>query len=313
MNNQPAHKPALISVAVCTRGRGDSVARTVSSLLKCTHPCFEVIVVDQNEGDVTADALAPMLADPRLRYVRSATVGKGIAANIALAEARGEVVALTDDDCEVPPNWLQEMQAIFTENPKVAVAYCNVVATEFDSDVGFIPGYERSDEKVVKSLLDKCTARGIGAGMAVRRSTVLAMGGFDSFLGPGGRFHACVDGDLTVRALLLGYQVYETARVHVSHFGFRSFQEGRSLSWRYAFGTGAAYSKPLKSGYWRFSVVIAYELLIAALPLLRDAVRLRRPRGAMRVIGFLQGFAAGLRTPVDRRTLRFLETGRRPA
>jgi hypothetical protein len=106
----------------------------------------------------------------------------------------------------------------------------------------------------------------------------------------------------------MGYQVYETSQTQVLHDGFRKHEEGRQLSWRYAFGIGASYSKPFRAGHWRFSVVLAYELLLAARPLVMDALRLKRPRGFMRILGLVQGFARGLITPVDRRTLRFVDT-----
>ena len=43
----------------------------------------------------------------------------------------------------------------------------------------------------------------------------------------------------------------------------------------------------------------------ALLPPLFDLLRLRRPRGMARIAGFAEGFFAGLRTPVDRKTLLF--------
>ena len=40
-------------------------------------------------------------------------------------------------------------------------------------------------------------------------------------------------------------------------------------------------------------------------PPIHDVLRLRRPSGLSRIGGFLRGFAAGLRTPMDRKTLLF--------
>jgi len=106
----------------------------------------------------------------------------------------------------------------------------------------------------------KNQARGIGAGMAARRAEAVTLGGFDEMLGPGAPFPACEDGDLAVRALLAGFQVYETAKTSVTHFGFRTWAEGRELSRRDWLGIGAAYVKPLKCGRWAFVSVPAHEL-----------------------------------------------------
>lgn len=296
-----------MTALVCTRNRGERVVCTVRSILACAYPCFELIVVDQSTNDETAQALAPYLSDIRLRYVRSETKGLGRARNIGLNLAMSDIVACTDDDCVVPADWLDKMSHVFVENPQVAVAFCNVTAGPHDPKQGFIPSYHRVEDQLLKQIGEKCTARGIGAGIALRRSLVLNLGGFDEMLGAGAEFPSCEDGDMAVRALLKGYQVYETASVAVLHYGFRTYAEGKQLSQRDWLGIGAAYAKPLKMGYWRFAVVPAYELFIVAVaPILRDILHLRRPSGLTRVILFIRGLCAGWNTPVDPETLRFL-------
>jgi glycosyltransferase involved in cell wall biosynthesis len=66
---------------------------------------FELLVIDQSDGPESEHALAALRADPRLRYVRSRARGKGAALNEGLQLARGDFIALTDDDCEAPPDW----------------------------------------------------------------------------------------------------------------------------------------------------------------------------------------------------------------
>lgn len=298
--------PDLVTAVVCTRNRGDSIVLALESILANTYPRFELIVVDQSTDDRTAAATAPFLADTRLRYLRSDTKGLGAARNIGLAEARSAVVVFTDDDCEVPADWIEHMAAIFRRHARVVVAFCSVAAGPHDASKGFIPNYRCRGNHRITSILEKCRARGIGAGFAVRRAPVQAMGGFDRLLGAGSRFPSCEDWDIAVRALLFGHEVYETDAVAVIHHGFRTYAEGRALSRRDWGAIGAAFAKPLKCGHWRFVVVPVYELLFHAIgPLLRDAIHLRRPRGPARTVYFLGGFAQGWRTPVDEGTLLF--------
>ena len=82
---------------------------TVASILANTHPNFELVVVDQSKDNETLEALKPFGADPRLRYVKITTVGKGNALNAGLKETKGSVIAITDDDCTVPPKWLENL------------------------------------------------------------------------------------------------------------------------------------------------------------------------------------------------------------
>ena len=114
---------------------------TVLSILANTHPNFELVVVDQSKDNETLEALKPFGADPRLRYVKIATVGKGNALNAGLTETKGSVIAITDDDCTVPPEWLEKFASIFATHPKVAVAFCCVGAGERHRTAGSIPDF----------------------------------------------------------------------------------------------------------------------------------------------------------------------------
>jgi len=153
-----------------------------------------------------------------------------------------------------------------------------------------------------------CSGRGLGAGMALRREVALELGGFDEALGPGARFLAAEDMDFAVRALLRGFHVYDTGDRPILHHGFRSFAQGREHARRDFIGLGAACAKPLRARRWNAMVLPAWEFSAHALwPPLADLLHLRRPRGLARISGFVQGFADGLRTPVDPQTVVFVK------
>jgi glycosyltransferase involved in cell wall biosynthesis len=307
-----SHVPA-VSAVVCTRNRGASVVATVESILASDCADFEVLVVDQSSDESTQQALAQFTGDHRQRVVHSRTQGLGRARNIGLDAAAGDICCFTDDDCTVPPEWLRVMADVFRREPSVAVAFCNVNAGPYNPEMGFVPVYHRDEDRLFTRIREKAQARGIGAGLAVRKSLVQAMGGFDEMLGAGGVFPSCEDGDIAARALLMGHAVYECADTAVTHFGFRTWEQGRYLSKRDWEGVGAAYIKPLKCGRWAFLPVIAHEVWTwALLPPLRNLLRLRKPEGLSRAVYFMRGAALGLRTPVDKKTMRFAPNGRRP-
>ncbi len=278
-----------ISAVVCTRNRGSRVASTVESILACDHPSFELVVIDQSTDDDSRDALAEFAGDARLRYVRSDSIGLGRARNEGLSTAHAELIAFTDDDVTVPTNWLAVMEDVFAQNPRVTVAFCNVVAAAHDATAGFVPVYQRRGSAEITTLRGKCRARGIGAGLAVRRLAMIEIGGFDPQLGAGGRFSSCEDGDAAVRALLAGHSVFETDATEVVHDGFRTWEEGRQLTERDWYGIGAAYSKPIRVGQVRGLVVVLYEgIWRALLHPLAQVFRLRRPTGLKRGIALLE-------------------------
>lgn len=295
-----------VTAVICTRNRGGSVVRAAASVLANDHPSFRLIVLDQSSDDRTEQAMQPLLSDARLHFVRSRTVGVSRARNDGLALCDTEVVCFTDDDCEVTPNWLREMQRIFATYPRVIATFCSVLEGPHNRAEGFIPAYECSGTRVIDQRRGKSTARGMGAGLALRRVEMLELGGFDEELGPGARFPSCEDGDIIVRVLLRGYQVCETDNTHVIHHGIRTWREGKELSKRDWVGIGAACAKPLRAGEWAFVPSAMYELLVKGMgPPLSDLLHGRVPRGTARGFHFLNGFVRGMLTPVDRQHLVF--------
>lgn len=292
------------STLVCTRNRGENILPTVKSILQNDYPHFELIVVDQSTNDRTVQALSDNINHPSVHYIRSDTIGKSRALNLGLKQAKGEFVLITDDDCIVPADWIKCLVEIFKTHSDVAITFCNVTAAPHDKSKGFIPDYERKHDYMASSIRDKNKVRGIGAGLAIRREVIQSIGGFDEQLGPGSEFGDCEDGDLAVRVLLKGWSIYETSRVSVIHYGFRTWEEGKKLTIRNWTGIGGAYVKPLKIGCWRMLPVITYEaIVIAILRPLRNLIRFQRPKGLKQIIYFCRGFSKGFVKKIDKHLL----------
>ena len=296
----------MVSALVSTRNRPESLLRTVRSLLRTEDGSFHLIVMDQSEGRASEQVLNEFGADPRLIYRRSRTRGKGAALNEGLRLAAGEIVVCTDDDCEAPPGWVGNMARVMESQPSAAIVFCNVTAPGHDRTAGYVPAYERQSDRRLSSLAEARHGIGLGAGMALRREAILSLGGFDETLGPGSRFGSGDDWDLSVRTLLARWHVYHTAHVSILHHGFRTLAEGRAHALRDWVAIGALCAKPIRAGHLSALMLALWLFSVQALwPPIHDLLRLRRPSGLSRIGGFLRGFAAGLRTPMDRKTLLF--------
>jgi glycosyltransferase involved in cell wall biosynthesis len=290
-----------ITAVVCTRDRGERAVLAIQTILDNTHPSFELFLIDQSTTRETEQAVARFLSDHRFQYVHTATHGLGRARNIGLQLAHSDIVAFTDDDCSVPPHWLEVISATFARHPHVTVIFSNVEPGPHDATAGFIPAYNRSKNQLIGTFRDKCRARGIGASMAVRRVPILTIGGFDNELGVGSLFPSCEDADIAIRAIAMGQWVYETSEVAVIHYGYRTWKEGKDLAKRDWVGIGAAYVKPLKAGHWKALILVLYEVFVPCLlEPLSALLRLRPPRGLGRLVSFFRGFTGGLRQPIDR-------------
>ncbi len=76
-----------------------------------TEYTYEVLVVNDGSTDSTAD----VALRPGVRLINLDTnQGHGHALNVGLANAKGRFVAMMDDDCVPPREWLQQLGLAWT-------------------------------------------------------------------------------------------------------------------------------------------------------------------------------------------------------
>lgn len=306
-----------IGVVLATRDRGALPAAALRSIHVAGDPPSEVVVIDQSRDDRTAAALAPFLDDPRVTLIRSRSVGLSRARNEGIAACRSELLAMTDDDCEVLPGWLAALAGVFASEDRIGVVFGSVRSAADEDREGFVPVYTVSALRVDRGRDPRRQIDGIGACMAIRRRTWAEIGGFDEMLGAGARFPAGDEGDFAVRALAAGWAVAETPDAAVIHRGFRPWPEARDLVGAYARGTGAMMAKHVRrrtGGATRLLTRMAWSWVRGGT---HEAARLDgAPHRRMRLQAFARGFAEGLRLPIDPETCRYrlpsLDTGARP-
>lgn len=219
----------FVSVVIATRNRRALLAQTLDALARQTWPSdrFEIVIADNGSTDDTRAVIERAAATPgatSIRYLLVATPGKSHAINAALREARGDLLALTDDDVLPEPNWIERLAAALTE-------------TNADFAAGrILPRWESSPPAWMSSALygvlavpDNGETRlrigggaradviPIGANMAVRAAVVRHVGGLRPDLGKlEGTLRTGEDHEFFLRMLHAGYRgVYEpTALVH---------------------------------------------------------------------------------------------------
>lgn len=294
----PRSAKPRVAVVVATCDRGPKISQLLQSIVASDLEDFEMVIVDQSDDSATRDAVTPYLSDARIQYVHSAQRGASRARNIGVRMTVAPYVAITDDDCIVPRGWLTGMIRPFAEGSNVGVVFCSVIAVESDRG-GLTPQIMFETDRRITNLREVWTSRkglSLGAGMAIRRTTFEGVGGFDESLGPGAKFGACEDNDLSWRALLAGWNVYQSSQIQVLHDGFRPMHEVRSLLFRDYHGVGGAIAKYIRAREpWSLWFVARWVVSSAFVDPLRDLAALRRPRGMGRALVFLRGVAAGLR------------------
>lgn len=95
----------FFSVIVPTFQRPSHLHRLLEALARQSFPDFEVVIVDQSETlTPVRDSLKSKL---RLRVIHTSIKGAVVARNWGIQEARGAVLAFTDDDCVPSRDWLE--------------------------------------------------------------------------------------------------------------------------------------------------------------------------------------------------------------
>ncbi|MBV9211685.1 MAG: glycosyltransferase family 2 protein [Acidobacteria bacterium] len=118
-----------ITVAICTWNRCALLKETLERVARLRIPTdieWELLVVNNNSTDATAETLAAFTSRLPLRTVFESEPGLSNARNRAVSEARGEYILWTDDDVLVDEQWLAAYAEAFKSWPDAAVFGGNI-------------------------------------------------------------------------------------------------------------------------------------------------------------------------------------------
>lgn len=115
-----------VSVILATYNRAASLKQALDSFSRLRIPPalrWELLVIDNNSKDNTREVVDHFakLWGPCLHYIFEGTQGKSFALRAGLAQARGAILAFTDDDVTFDPEWLASLTQAFAEFDCAAV------------------------------------------------------------------------------------------------------------------------------------------------------------------------------------------------
>ncbi|HEY8323564.1 MAG TPA: glycosyltransferase [Ktedonobacterales bacterium] len=245
-----------MKITVCVPTvRPTTLMHTVRSILAQTWTDWELLVVGQGASPALAEAgrALPTL-DSRIRYLHLDERGLSRARNAALRVATGEIIAMTDDDCEAAPDWLETLARLFTEHPDVGMIGGALLAPplarwRLETCLNFIP---TQTLYLPDSGQTPPPAWGwIGGDFAMRKATADRVGLFDEYLGAGAPdFPAAEDTDYNMRTLAASVGVLCSPDVVVRHtYGVRrGIRQNLTNIWAYARGNGGLDGKLTLAG-----------------------------------------------------------------
>jgi hypothetical protein len=116
--SQPSSPPGgpLVTVAVCSRTPASQLRPCLDSLIALEYAALDLVLIDASDDRARVEAL---VRDeyPAIRYC--AAPGAGAAPRRAIAECRGDVLALTHGDAVVDRRWVARLVAVFLADPDV--------------------------------------------------------------------------------------------------------------------------------------------------------------------------------------------------
>lgn len=112
--------PPRLSIVIPAYNEEKYLGACLDSLKQQTYTDFEVVVVDNNSTDRTADVAILKGEGLNIRVIAEPQKGIAHARKKGFAEAKGEIIVSTDSDCTFPSDWLAKIAANF-ESTIVAV------------------------------------------------------------------------------------------------------------------------------------------------------------------------------------------------
>jgi len=122
------------SVVVATRARLPQLQACLHSIANLRYPReqFEVVVVNDGSPPLPEGALRAFRDRLDVRCIDQLWAGPAAARNNGASHARGELIAFTDDDCTVAPDWLTVFEQALREQPEALVGGSPRNAVEAD-------------------------------------------------------------------------------------------------------------------------------------------------------------------------------------
>ncbi len=222
---------------------------------------FTVLVVDQS-AELNPELDRRRASADRFRFIRDTGRGLSRGRNLAADAADSDWIAFVDDDCLPEHDWVEELRRAIADHPEVDFISGEVGVANMPTDRDHLPAAVHAVPEV-RTWSGRWTDPqkiGFGVCMAVRRSAVERLGGWDERLGPGvDDFPAADDMDFNYRLLRSGGLALDTPLVRSRHDQWRTEKEtirvwrGYAAAWA-GFSVKMIRTGDVAGGLWLWSI-----------------------------------------------------------
>lgn len=224
-----------ITVAICTKDHPAELRRCLASCEAVRGDALEILVVDNGSAGTATREAAESFG---VRYVREETPGLAAARNAAVAAAKGDVVAFTDDDCEVDRQFVAELRRAYDADDIGCVTGRAIPSSAANPVEQLVATYlgDGGEREITISMKDTgwryhAASIGRGANMSLRKELLQRIGGFPRLFSS-----SADDYYIFVAVLRAGARIRYTPRAivvqrhrnRIAGQARRSFQYGRN-------------------------------------------------------------------------------------
>jgi glycosyltransferase involved in cell wall biosynthesis len=208
------------------------IAQTIESVLAQTYPEYELIIINDNSTDNTAQVLQQYQHHPKVKIFRNQH-NKGVSptSNIGIKLAQGDLIIKLDADDFYEPEYLATVVEFFEAHQDVGLVFSGVNLLHSDGrrepEMKFLNSGVWSREEFLPTLLELCILR--APTICVRRCCYEKLGGFIE------EMSAHADWEMWVR-IAANYRVGYIARLlanyrlsYGSNHTVQSMLDGRSI------------------------------------------------------------------------------------
>lgn len=208
MSNTP-----ILSVILCTYNNADSLAVTLEQLSKCQvadSADVEILIIDNNSKDHTAAVVEKAMGVSKVpvEYCFEERQGLSNARNHGLKKARAAYLLFTDDDADIPTDWIEN----YLKEIRSTQADCLFSSIEikwdkpkpwwFDGRYGSF--FVQLDFGDVPFQVTDIHHEFFGKNFCCKKTVLEALGGFDERLGRQGTALAAGEETVIYRRLIEG-------------------------------------------------------------------------------------------------------------